>query len=179
MRQRGPSQSAHHGGNRPAFHRACRMPQRRACRGRRSLVAKHAGIARCSHNTTHARTEMSRAAQIRMLQKSCRVGRLIFRYGHRRGKRCDVAAGCRRSEAHKLRSEIALLSYLEWQPPRCAGSIMRLIGSSIFVSPSAFRKKKCGAPVFFECKKLAQNATNGFLVVARRISKINICRYLF
>ncbi len=31
------------------------------------------GIARCSYKATNARTEMTRASQVRMLQKSCRV----------------------------------------------------------------------------------------------------------
>ena len=67
---------------------------------------------------------------------------LIFRYGHRRGKRCDVAAGCRRSEAHEFRAELAYLSYLERQPPRMRSCIMRLIASSILVSPSSHFHRK-------------------------------------
>ena len=73
---------------------------------------------------------------------------LIFRYGHRRGKRCDVAAGCRRSEAHEFRAELAYLSYLERQPPRMRSCIMRLIASSILVSPSAHSTEKCCVSYF-------------------------------
>jgi hypothetical protein len=81
---------------------------------------------------------------------------LIFRYGHRRGKRCDVAAGCRRSEAHEFRAELAYLSYLERQPPRMRSCIMRLIASSILVSPSShFHRKMLCFTVF----KIAQDAT--------------------
>ena len=51
-------------------------PQRRA--RRRYTVTLALSQARCSHNTTNARTATSRAAQMRMLQTSCRVAGSFF-----------------------------------------------------------------------------------------------------
>lgn len=50
------------------------------------------GTARCSQNTTNARTEISRTAQMRTLQRSCRVASSAFAWSSPcPGGRCDVA----------------------------------------------------------------------------------------
>jgi hypothetical protein len=108
---------------------------------------------KCAHGNEQSRTNAHAANELPRRW-------LIFRCGHRRGKRCDVAAGCRRSKAHEFRAELAHLSYLERQPPRMRSCIMRLTGSAIFVSPSAFQEEKCRAHVFYSYAKTRTKCNN-------------------
>jgi hypothetical protein len=124
---------------------------------------------KCAHGFDQSSTNSHDASEL-----PCRWA--ILRCGHRRGKRCDVAAGCRHSEAHGLRSELALLSHLEWQPRRMLRCLVRLKRRPFSSRHPRFRKKNV---VHYNLQKLAQNATTGRPpVVAPRISKINIYRYL-